>query len=880
MCDQKNNVLFTDTECVVLSSDYKLVDENHVLLRVLRENNMYNVDLKNVVPSGDLTCLFAKATSDESNLWHRRLGHINFKNMNKLVKVVTKNQPNHNAGIKENLDADVDAAFNVKENENEVHVSPSGSDKTKKNDEKAKSEAKGKSHVGSSIGVRDLRDEIEEFSVNSTNRVNAASAPINAVGPNPTNNTNNPSNYPDDPDMLALEDIIYLDYEEDVGTEVDLSNLETNISVSPIPTTRVYKDYLVTQIMGDLTSDPQTRSMEEGIDYDEVFAPVARIEAFWLFLAYASIMSFMVYQMDAKSAFLYGTIKEEVYVCQPPGFEDPDYPNKVYKVVKELFKAFEKLMKDKFQMSSMGEHTFFLGLQVQQKDDGIFISQDKYVAKILRKFGFTDVKSTSTHIEIEKPLLKDPDGEDVDVHIYRSMIGSLMYLTSSRLNIRFAVCTVVATSSTEAEYVAAASCCAHVLWIQNQLLDYRLTMHVKKSSMKLLEWNLHVTNVSSAGKHHTSNGYQFTMSNQHQELTSPEQTISVLIKAQQHISNESPLLGVNTARCDEDIIKLMEFMVFMFWATVSIKKANDVVKLQALIDRKKVVVTKDVIRQDLCLNDADGVECLPNEEIFIELARIGYEKPPPKLTFYKAFFSTQWKFLIHTLVQCVSAKWTAWNKFSCSIASAVICLATGRKFNFSKVGKGFLGVKTPLFASMLVQPQPQAAEEEDDVEVPAAATPPSPTNEQLPPPQDPIPTPPKAQPATPPSPPQEQPTDTSESSTTLLNTLLETCATLFKKVDELEQDKKTQALEILKLMKRVKKLEKKRRSKYSGLKRLRKVGTSQRVESSAKTIMGAQEDASKQRGRLRKDDDNAATNDVNAVEPTVFDDEEVTITMA
>nr|GFA67904.1 putative ribonuclease H-like domain-containing protein [Tanacetum cinerariifolium] len=86
MCDKKNSVLFTDTECVVLSSDFKFPNETHVLLWIPRENNMYNVDLKNIVPSGDLTCLFAKATLDESNLWPRRLGHINFKTMNKLVK--------------------------------------------------------------------------------------------------------------------------------------------------------------------------------------------------------------------------------------------------------------------------------------------------------------------------------------------------------------------------------------------------------------------------------------------------------------------------------------------------------------------------------------------------------------------------------------------------------------------------------------------------------------------------------------------------------------------------------------------------------------------------------------------------------------------------
>ncbi|GKA65159.1 putative ribonuclease H-like domain-containing protein [Tanacetum coccineum] len=204
--------------------------------------------------------------------------------------------------------------------------------------------------------------------------------------------------------------------------------------------------------------------------------------------------------MDVKSAFLYGTIEEEVYVTQPPTFKDPDNRDKVYKVVKalyglhqaprawyetlanyllgngfkrgkigqtlfikkqkgdillvqvyvddiifgstnkELCTAFEKIMKDKFQMSSMGELTFFLGLQVTQKEDGIFISQDKYVAEILKKFNYRDMKSASTLVDLEKPLVKDGDAADVDVHLYRSMIGSLMYLTSSRPDIMFAVC--------------------------------------------------------------------------------------------------------------------------------------------------------------------------------------------------------------------------------------------------------------------------------------------------------------------------------------------------------------------------------------------------------------------------------------------------------
>ncbi|KAJ9542256.1 hypothetical protein OSB04_028762 [Centaurea solstitialis] len=233
----------------------------------------------------------------------------------------------------------------------------------------------------------------------------------------------------------------------------------------------------------------QGYTQEEGIDYDDVFAPVARIEAIRLFLAFASFKRFKVYQMDVKSAFLYGKIEEEVYVCQPPGFEDPKFPDKVYKLRKALYglhqaprawydtlstyllenqferggsdlllvqiyvddiifgstkdemcKEFEDLMHKRFKMSSMGELTFFLGLQVKQKEDGILINQSKYVKDMLTKFGFLDAKSASTPMETHKQLTADVEGEEVDVHQYRSMIGSLMYLTASRPDIMFAVC--------------------------------------------------------------------------------------------------------------------------------------------------------------------------------------------------------------------------------------------------------------------------------------------------------------------------------------------------------------------------------------------------------------------------------------------------------
>nr|GEU90091.1 hypothetical protein [Tanacetum cinerariifolium] len=406
----------------------------------------------------------------------------------------------------------------------EVHVSPSSSDKPKKHNEKATRKAKGKSPVDLSIGVRDLRDEFEEYSVNITNWVNVASAPSTTVIPNLSNSTNSfnvasssnnvvslnfkisgkslfvdPSQYPDDPDMPASKDIVYSNDEEDVGVKADFFNLETNISISPIPTTRVHKDHHISQITGELTTAPQSRSMammvkeqgglnqindkdshtcifacflsqeepkrvhqalkdpswigsmqeelllfkmqkEEGIDYEEVFAPVARIEAIRLFLAYAlwyiewmSKVVFFTKPLKRKYMFVnLQDLKTLIILIRFTKWSKNfmscikllelgmrPWPTISYRM--ELCKAFEKLMKDNFQMSSMGELTFFLGLQIKKKDDGIFISQDKYVAEILRKFGLSDGKSASTPIDTEKHLLKDPDGEDVDVHIYRGI---------------------------------------------------------------------------------------------------------------------------------------------------------------------------------------------------------------------------------------------------------------------------------------------------------------------------------------------------------------------------------------------------------------------------------------------------------------------------
>ncbi|GJY53859.1 putative RNA-directed DNA polymerase [Tanacetum coccineum] len=944
------SVLFTEIECLVLSPDFKLLNESQVLLRVPRQSNMYSFDLKNVVPSGDLTCLFAKATIDESKLWHRRLGHVNFKTMNKLVKgnlvrglpskifdndhtcVACQKGKQHKASCKAKLVSSISQPLQM------LHMDLFGPTSVRSINHKtyclvvtddfsrfswvfflaSKDETSGilkrfiteienqlnhkvkviRCDNGTEFKNREMNEFCglkgikREFSVARTpqqngvaerkNRtlievartmladsllptvfwakaVNTACYVLNRVlvtkphnktpyeliigrppsisfmrnlldvlfnilkyPRNQTNKNAGPQEANGDTGLKksvdarqfeeknvstqqyivfplwssisssyksldeteneqALKNVLdkMMDQEKEdkeksdsvrkevmmkvqntsifgsafddedldtynspfadqvMGAEADFNNMEPSTVVSPIPTTRVHSIHPKDQIIGDPKSAVQTRGMtkkssgehamisyiqkqkrtnhkdfqnclfacflsqqeptkiaqalddeswveamqeellqfkiqkvwtlvdlpygkkaigtkwvyrnkkdergivvrnkarlvaqgykqEEGIDYDEVFAPVARIEAIRLFLAYASFMNFLVYQMDVKSAFLYGTIDEEVYVSQPPGFVDPEFPEKVYKVEKALYGLhqdprawyetfstylldngfyrgqidktffikrvkddillvqvyvddiifgstkkslctdFEQIMHKRFHMSSMGEITFFLGLQVKKKEDGIFISQDKYVGEILKKFGFSSIRTASTPMEINKALTKDEDGEDIDVHLYRSIIGSLMYLTSSRPDIMFFVCacsifqiqpkvshlnavkmifryqkgrpnlglwypkdslfileafldsdyagasldrksttggcqflglrliswqcknqTVVANSTTEAEYIAASHCCGQVLWIQNQMLDY---------GYNFMQTKIHVDNKSA-----------------------------------------------------------------------------------------------------------------------------------------------------------------------------------------------------------------------------------------------------------------------------------------------------------------------------------------------------------------------------------------------
>ncbi|GJZ50070.1 putative ribonuclease H-like domain-containing protein [Tanacetum coccineum] len=815
----------------------------------------------------------------------------------------------------------------------------------------------------------------------------------------------------------------------------------------------------------------QGHRQEEGIDYDEVFAPVARLEAIRIFLAFASYMGFIVYQMDVKSAFLYGKIDEEVkylhHQFPDPKSHDNGFPStkwlklfmgciklpehvQVYvddiifgSTKKSWCDEFEALMKSRFQMSSMGELTFFLGLQVKQKPDGIFISQDKYVAEILKKFDFASVKTASTPIETQKPLVKDEEASDVDVHLYRSMIGSLMYVTASRPDIMFAVCacsrfqvtpktshlsavkrifrylkgkpklglwyprdstfdlesysdsdyaganldrksttggcqflgrrlitwqckkqTIVATSTTEAEYVAAASCCGQVLWIQNQMLDYGFnfmntkiyidnesticivknpvyhskTKHIairhhfirdayekkliqvlkihtddnvadlltkafdnKKIAHVVYAWikskntlvkhfedmrlstsskeylqvwfkpprdesmsclttkgmhtigELEVMLVNALRRYSESlrrvtagaeafliltlfilcldkvstdhakspkpirihfnrtltQAISSNLSNCHsslQALISLTDDLSLLINmaALESCPKHNMIAYLEKTEGNVEFHEVIDFLrrsyiyhaltvspivsttfVEQFWTSAKSKTINNVRHITAKVAGKVVSISEASIRTDLIFDDADGIDTLPNQAIFNAIQRMGYEGDLNVLTFNKALFSPQWRFLFHTINHCLSSKSTSWDQIPTNIATAVICLTTNQKYNFSKLifdgmlrhleakkkfvmyprfisiflgrqlanitvpldhfpvhsltskvfsfmvkkGKRFSGKVTPLFDNMLVQPTQAEGDSSERLSVEQSSPSPAPTSE-------------------------------------------------------------------------------------------------------------------------------------------------------
>nr|GEW49561.1 putative ribonuclease H-like domain-containing protein [Tanacetum cinerariifolium] len=557
--DNKNSVLFTDSECIVLEIDFKLNDDTNVLLRNPRQHNMYFIDLNNIASHKNLTCLVAKASVDESMLWHRRLGHLNFKTMNNLVRNnLVKNLPSkcfendhtcvaflkgkqHKASCKtklvnsvskplhtlhmdlfgptsvsilihkwyclvvtndfsrftctfflrtkdetssilRNFITEIESIKDLKvkiircDNRGEFKNKEMNEFYTKKGIKRKFSNARTPQQNG--VAERRNRTLIEAArtmladaklpvtfwseAVNNACTKDAASQAVKKdvsslryiALPNwfheahmeTSNDTIRNSDAQDDSQQ---EQDCNADVPESSGISNPTATLKVPSAEQVEPAVSLTMEYEIPTVSSPdptvcLDISPESSSGPRLItkgDFSQKETPSLG-NALTLSNSYASFMGFIVYQMDVKSAFLYGTIDEEVYVMQPPRFQDPEFPDRVYKVEKamgtidqtlfirkhkgefllvqvyvddiifgssnpQLCREFEALMHDKFQMSALGELTFFLELQVLQKKDSIFLSQDKYVGDILKKFGYSDVQSANTPMDKENPWGKD-----------------------------------------------------------------------------------------------------------------------------------------------------------------------------------------------------------------------------------------------------------------------------------------------------------------------------------------------------------------------------------------------------------------------------------------------------------------------------------------
>ncbi|GJX28359.1 putative ribonuclease H-like domain-containing protein [Tanacetum coccineum] len=443
MCDKNNSVLFTDTECVVLSLNFKLTDESHVLLKVSRKDNMYSVDLKNVFLKAVLTCIenlidlkVKVIRCDNGTEFKNRVMNqfCEMKGIKREFSVAGTSQQNGVAKRKNRTlieaartvlaDSKLQTTFWAEVVNTACYVQigwnqSNGKVGTKACDYAGKARVEtvpGKDYILLPLWTQDL-----PFSSSLKDSPDAGFKPS---GEKENKDAKDPGN-------------------KGGNLRADINNLDTYFQVSHVPTTRIHKDHPLNQVIGDLQSATQTRQMTKN---SEEYGQLLQFKLQKLDLVElpketraigpnGSSKTKRMKKMDVKSAFLYGKIEEEVYKSPLYGLHQA--PKAWY----EILSAY--LLDNGFQRGKIDKTLFIKrdqGLQVKQKEDVIFLSQDKYVTEILKKFSFSDVKTTSTPMETHKLLLKDADGEDVDEHLYRSMIGSLMYLTSSRPDIMFAVC--------------------------------------------------------------------------------------------------------------------------------------------------------------------------------------------------------------------------------------------------------------------------------------------------------------------------------------------------------------------------------------------------------------------------------------------------------
>ncbi|GJS65624.1 putative ribonuclease H-like domain-containing protein [Tanacetum coccineum] len=281
----------------------------------------------------------------------------------------------------------------------------------------------------------------------------------------------------------------------------------------------------------------------------------------------------------------------------------------------------------------MGELTFFLGLQVKQTEDGIFISQDKYVVEILKKFDFANVKTASTPIETQKPLVKDKEASDVDVHLYRSLQS--LPLSAVR---EFLVDMLRANLMTGNPQQEVVNFWQSTMAVLDSCPKHNMVAYLEKTEGNA-EFHEIIDFISHSSIHHAL-------------------TVSLVVSTT---------------------------FVEQFWTSAKSKIINNVRHITTKVAGKPVSISEASIRSDLLFDDANGIDSLTNQAIFDAIQLMGYEGDLIVLTFNKALFSPQWRFLFHTMNHCLSSKSTSWDQFPTNIATAVICLTSSQKYNFSKL---------------------------------------------------------------------------------------------------------------------------------------------------------------------------------------------------
>ncbi|GKA39191.1 putative ribonuclease H-like domain-containing protein, partial [Tanacetum coccineum] len=1103
MCDKKNSVLFTDTECVVLSPDFKLTDESHVLLKVPRKDNMYSVDLKNVVPQGGLTCLFAKATPDESNLWHRRLGHVNFKTMNKLVKgnlvrglpsklfeinqtcVACQKGKQHRAscktktvssisqplqmlhmdlfgptfvkslmkkmyclvviddfsrfswvfflaskdetseilktfitGIENLIDLKVIRCDNGTEFKNRAmnqfcemkgikrefsvartpqqngvaerknrtlieaartmiadlklpttfwagafntacrkptlifmipfgclvtilntidHIGsgpnwlfdidaltksmnynpvvarnqfngnactkacddagkarvetvagidyillplwtqdPSFSSSPKSSpdagfkpsremeqkdtkDPRNESEASGKdSEVPSTEEpIEDQRvNQEKDSNVNNTNNINTVSPTVNAASKEDNViDENIVYRCADDLNMPDLKEIARFSDAEDDSAKADMTNLDTHIPVSPIPTTRIHKDHPVEQIIGDIHSAPQTRRMAESVIEHAMFIEPNKViqalkDPIWIEAMHEELLN----KKDERGIMVKN--KARLVAQGHTQEEGIDYDEK------KLCTEFEKMMHNKFQMSSMGELTFFQGLQVKQKEDGIFISQDKYVTEILKKFGFSDIKTTSTPMETHKPLLKDVDGQpklgfwypkdspfDLVAYTNSDYAGASLDMKSTTGGCQFLGCrliswqckkqTVVANFITEAEYIATSNYYRHWIihkgWLEWNATTAKDGIRVKTGSSRVNADGHYLVTVGVT----TAEGLNFADS--HNMVAYLEKSTENADFAQIVDFLNSNLIRYALTVSPTIYVPCIE----QFWSTTKTKTVNNETRIHAKVEGKTIVISKSSVRRDLQFDDEDEVNAVYDtpshtKKIFANMRRQGKDFSGTVTPFFSSMLAQQADMgegsRHPTVPQHTSTSAQPSNE------EQIIAPSSSQPKKTYKCRKPKKVTEIPRSSEPTNLVADEAVHEERGDSVERAAT----TATSLDADQDSgntTRTQSTAMPNSNDSPLGGVNTPRSDEDKIALKELMEVCTKLSERVLDLETTKTAQVKEIVNLKKRVKKLERKRKSRTTGM-NLFKIGTSRRS-------LG-EDDASKQGRNLKQ----------------------------